>query len=193
MKYLSRLSLLSFVFFTIGCAHQINITPPLNTLDITDANKIAKNVAYFISPEDLSKEVTTPGGGGDKVKYFPYKECEPVLKKILSNIFSNVFALTSPNDSQVIKSNDIWYVFIPKILTDSSSESSFTWPPTHFLISVDCKAFDRSGKAIWEQNIKGEGEANFTEFKHDLPLAAKRAVKKAFSTLQQEIIKSGVF
>jgi len=193
MNYLIRIIAVSVFFFAVGCAHQINITPPLNTLDTTQIGKFSKNVGYFISTEDLSKEVTTPGGGGDKVKYFPYKECEPALNKILSNIFVKVYPLASANDNQFIKSNDISYVFIPKIETDSSSTSAFTWPPTNFTVSLDCKAFDSFGTVIWQKSVKGQGEAEFSEFKQDFPLAAKRAVKKAFSTLQEEIVKSGVF
>jgi hypothetical protein len=33
---------------------------------------MAKKAAYYISDEDRAREVTTPGGGGDKVRYFPY-------------------------------------------------------------------------------------------------------------------------
>lgn len=193
MNYLTRVIAVLALFITIGCAHQINITPPLNTLDVDGIGKIDKNVGYYISSVDLSKEVTTPGGGGDKVKYFPYKESEPALSKILSNIFSKVYPLTSIDDKQFISSNNISYIFIPKIETNSSSESAFTWPPTNFTVSLDCKALDRSGSVIWQKNVKGEGEASFSEFKHDFPLAAKRAVIKAFLMLQEEIIKSRVF
>jgi hypothetical protein len=193
MNYLIRVVAVYALVFTIGCAHQINITPPLNTLDADGISKIDKNVGYYISAEDLTKEVTTPGGGGDKIKYFPYKESEPALNKILSNIFVKVYPLASADDSQFILSNDISYVFIPKIETNSSSKSAFTWPPTNFTVSLDCKALDSSGSVIWQKSVQGEGEAEFSEFKHDFPLAAKRAVKKAFSMLQEEIIKSGVF
>jgi hypothetical protein len=179
--------------FTIGCAHQINITPPLNTLPTDGISKIDKNVGYYISADDLSKEVITPGGGGDKIKYFSYRDSAPALNKILSNIFTQVYRLASADDKQFISSNNISYVFIPKIETNSSSKSAFTWPPTHFTVSLECKATDSSGSVIWSKEIKGEGEATFGEFKHNFPLAAKRAVKNAFSSLQKEIIQSGVF
>jgi len=177
----------------IGCAHQVNITPPLNTLDGSAVKKIDKNVGYYIAPTELSKEVVTPGGGGDKIKYFPYKETEPALNKVLSNIFKNVYSIKSMDDKPFISSNNISYIFVPRIETDSSSESAFTWPPTKFVVALDCKANDGSGSIIWEKSIKGEGQATFDEFKHDLPLAAKRAVVKAFSNLQEEIIAAGVF
>lgn len=193
MKYLIRVIAISTFIFTIGCGHQINITPPLNTLDADGISKIEKNVGYYISPSDLSLEVTTPGGGGDKVKYFPYKESEPALNKILSNIFAKVYPLTSIDDKQFLLSNDISYVFIPKIESNSSSDSAFTWPPTNFTVSIDCKALDSSGSIMWQKTVKGEGNAEFAEFKHDFSLAAKRAEKDAFLMLQEEILKSGAF
>ena len=192
MNYLTRVLAVSAFIFAGGCAHQINITPPLNTLDIS-VNKINKNVGYYIAPEDLAKQVTTPGGGGDKVKYFPYKESEPALNKILSNIFAKVHPLPSADDSQFISTNDISYIFIPKIETNSSSRSALTWPPTNFTVSIDCKALNSSGSVIWQKSVNGEGNAEFNEFKHDFSLAAKRAVKNAFLILQKEIIKSEAF
>ena len=184
---------MALVLFCGCAAHQVNITPPLNTLDGGAIRKIDKNAGYYISPTDSSKEVITPGGGGDKIKYFPYKETEPALNKILSNIFANVYPLKSMDDQQFISSNNISYVFVPKIETDSSSESMLTWPPTRFVVTLDCKANDGSGSIIWEKSITGEGQATFDEFKHDFPLAARRAVIKAFSMLQGEIIAAGVF
>lgn len=193
MSYLLRMLSVSFLFIAFGCAHQINITPPLNPLDKEKVVTINKNVGYYISTEDRSKEVVTPGGGGDKVRYFPYKECEPALKKVLSNIFSEVHSLSSLNDKQFVTSNNISYIFEPKIDTDSASSSAFTWPPTSFTVSLDCKAIDINGKVIWQKKTKGLGEAAFSEFKHDHALAAKRAVLNAFKALQVEIITAGVF
>jgi hypothetical protein len=71
-------------FLTTACAHRISITPPLHQLDATEISRIEKSVGYYISPDDLEKQVITPAGGGDKVKYLPYKESEPALKTILS-------------------------------------------------------------------------------------------------------------
>jgi hypothetical protein len=193
MKYLKKIISLLPLLLLIGCGHSINITPPLNTLDKDGISKIDKNVGYFISKENFEKEVTTPGGGGDKVKYFPYKESEPALNKILSNVFSQVYRVPSITDAQFITSNNISYIFTPEFATDSSSESMFTWPPTKFSITIDCKAVDNGGKVIWQTKATGEGNAVFDEFKHDFSLAAKRATKKAFVKLQDEIIKSDKF
>ena len=193
MSNLFNALVVSSVLFVTGCAHQINITPPLNTLNGKDVQKISKNVAYYISPADLEKQVETPGGGGDKVSYYPYKESVPALKKILSNVFNGVHSLPSLQDKAYIKKNNISYVFVPSIVTDSSSDSLFTWPPTKFSVSLDCKALDSSGNVVWSKKVKGEGQAEFSEFKNDLSLSAKRASKKAFAKLQQEINRSGSF
>jgi hypothetical protein len=187
MHSIARFAVLAAALLVVGCAHQINITPPLNTLDAQEINKIDKAVGYYISPADRAKEVVTPGGGGDKVKYLPYQESEPALQQVLSNLFTKVVSIPSLDDKQLIASNSIVYVFVPTIETDSSSESFFTWPPTRFTVTLDCRAVDASGATVWQKKVKGEGQAEFSEFKHDLSLAARRASKEAFLNLQREI------
>ncbi|MCU7809642.1 MAG: hypothetical protein KZQ77_00190 [Candidatus Thiodiazotropha sp. (ex Notomyrtea botanica)] len=185
-----------FVFLTIflvGCAHKINLTPPLHTLDLKEISQIAKNVGYHISADDLTKEVQTPGGGGDSVKYTPYSDLEPALEKALSNIFSDVYAVENLDDTGYLKSNDITYIFLPTIETDSSSSSLLTWPPTDFSISLQCKVVNNAGSTVWESTVTGEGNAEFSEFKHDFSLAARRAAKDAFLKLENEIIQANEF
>ncbi len=181
------------LFALVGCGHSINITPPMNTLSNDGVVKIDKNVGYYISEENLIKEVTTPGGGGDKVKYFLYKESEPVLKAVLGNIFNKVVSVPAPNDAKFIADNKIAYVFTPEFTTDSSSSSPFTWPPTKFYMKIDCKAVDDGSKLLWQTVVEGEGEAEYDEFKHDFSLAARRASQRTFMKLQEEIINSGKF
>jgi hypothetical protein len=176
-----------------GCAHKINLTPPLNTLDLKDGTSIDKNVGFYISAEDLIKEVNTPGGGGDSVKYTPYSDLKPALKKALNNIFAEVYSLETLENIDFYKANNISYIFVPSIETDSSSSSMMTWPPTDFTIQLQCKALDNSGHTVWESQVTGEGNAEFSEFKHDFSLSARRAAKEAFINLEKEIIKSGVF
>lgn len=179
--------LLFLPFFLIGCAHKINLTPPLNTLDLKGVNQIAKNVGYYISPEDKAKEVVTPGGGGDKVKYTPYADLEPALKQALDNVFADVHAVESLDNKVFLDDNGISYVFIPKYTTDSSSSSILFWPPTDFSISMSCAATDAAGNKIWESTIEGSGKAEFSEFKHDLSLSARRAAKDVFVKFEEEI------
>jgi hypothetical protein len=190
---IKRIILTLALFLLAGCAHQINITPPLNSFEQAGAAKSGKNVAYFISAEDLKKEVITPGGGGDKVKYLPYKETEPVLHKVLTATFANVYVLPAPNDTAFLEQNNISYVFIPKIVTNSSSGSMVTWPPTKFSVDLDCQATNATGETVWQKNFKGEGQATFDEFKHDFALSARRAVLQTFTEFRKEVSAEGKF
>lgn len=193
MTLLLKVLAVFLLFSLVGCGHSINITPPMNTLSKEGVVKIDKNVGYYISAENMNKEVTTPGGGGDKVKYFPYKESEPALKAVLGNIFQQVVSVPAPNDAKFIADNKIAYIFTPELTTDSSSPSPFTWPPTKFTLKIDCKAADDSGKLLWQTVVTGEGQAEFEEFKSDFSLAARKASQKAFMKLQEEIGKAGKF
>jgi hypothetical protein len=40
---------------------------------------------------------------------------------------------------------------------------------------------------VWQKKVTGQGQAEFSEFKHDFSLAARRASKQAFQNLQQAI------
>lgn len=176
--------------FLIGCAHPIVTTPNMSDLSAKDFRKIDKVVGYYISSEDRERRVTTPGGGGDKVSYQPFKDLEPGLQKVLSNVFSDVITMTTRDDAAAIQKNSIAFVFVPYITTNSSSDSAFTWPPTKFTVSLACEAVDRSGKTVFQAKIEQEGNATFNEFKHDFPLAAKRAMAQALLELQKQIATS---
>jgi len=182
-----RVATLASLISVVGCAHQINITPPLNTLENGNQAKINKTVGYYISPADRTKQVTTPGGGGDKVSYLPYPESEPALNKVLSNLYTNVVLVPSLEDKSFIASKNIAYIFIPVIETDSSSESAFTWPPTRFTVTLDTRAIGPGGNVVWQKKVSGQGQAEFNDFKHDFSLSARRASKQAFQNLQQAI------
>jgi hypothetical protein len=177
----------------VGCAHSINITPPMNTLTEEGVAKVEKNVGYYISSENMAKEVITPGGGGDKVKYLLYKEAEPALKAVLGNIFAQVVSMPAADDAKFIADNKLAYIFTPEFTTNSSSPSPFTWPPTKFSMKIDCKAVDADGALLWQTVVEGEGQAEYDDFKHDFSLSARRATQKAFMGLQEEIVKSGKF
>ena len=187
LRGLIRLVAILGIVSVYGCAHSIVLTPELAALDRSTVTPISKNVGYYISPAQLSKEVTTPGGGGDKVRYFPYKELEPALQKVLSNLFERVYSMPSASDSAFIADKNLSLVFVPEIDTKSSSSSMITWPPTSFTIYLRCMAMDPSGKQLWEKRIEATGEAEFSEFKTDVSLSASRAAQKAFADLQQEI------
>ena len=169
-----------------GCAHKIQLNP--NTAAFVESEKrIDTVVGYYLSEEDRKKSVTTPGGGGDKITYSPYKDTESILFTVLSNKFKDVYLVKSLEDSSFIKDNEIKLIFIPKIITQSSSSSAFTWPPTKFVIDLTIKALNSSGDTVWQKNIKETGEAEFDEFKADFSLSARRAAEQAFLQLAKDI------
>ena len=193
MKRLFYVFTVSLVFCTFGCAHQINITPNLSHWSIEGVNKIDKNVSYYISPENLEKKVVTPAGGGDKVKYYPYKESEPVLRVVLDNIFTAVYSMPSLEDKDFLISKDISFIFIPEIETDSSSRSAWIWPPSDFIVSLDCKAIDDLGNIVWEDKVRGESHVGLPQVHMNHALAGKLATEDAFIKLQGKILESGSF
>ena len=179
MHSLTRIAVLAVTLLVVGCAHQINISTPLDALVATQVSQINKTVGYYISAEDRTKMVITLGGGGDRVKYLPYQESEPALNQVLSNLFTKVVAIPSLEDKQFITSNEIAFIFVPSIATDSSSESTFTWPPTRFTVTLDCEAV--------------EAKVEWSELLQDNSLSARRASKEAFLNLQREINAARAF
>ena len=121
-----------------GCAHPISMAPNLDAIP-TAAGKSTpskKKVGFYIADSATAQEVTTPGGGGDKVRYFPYRDLEPGLYKALGTVFRDVTKIKNPADAAEIRASGIQLLITPEITTDSSSSSPFTWPPTAFTVSA---------------------------------------------------------
>lgn len=162
-----------------GCAHNISISPVVEAQKVTP-ERSAKTVGLFISAEDRVLEVVSPGGGGDNLSYSPYKDLEGPLFFALSNVYSKVETLSTPSAG----GKDLSLIFTPKLSTTSSSSSAFTWPPTDFTVTIQMSALDSAGKVLWKEDVTGSGKAEFSEFKADFPLAARRASKDALNKLQ---------
>jgi hypothetical protein len=187
-RFLACLSTLLACFLLFGCAHPINMNPDLATLTpAAGKTVINKRVGYFIPDSYRTLEVTTPGGGGDKVRYFPYRDLEPGLYKALSGVFTDVSKLGSANDPAAMKAGGIKLVILPEIATTSSSSSAFTWPPTAFGVDLTCNINDDSGKLIKSVKVTGNGTASFDEFKSNFSLASVRASNEALAKLMQAL------
>lgn len=172
--------------FLGACAHPIIITP-IETPTRIDGSLSSKKVAYVMTDADRNKQVTTEGGGGDKVSYFPYRDLEKAIRDALRAVYSDVFVIKSPSDSGTIQENNISFVFAPEISTSSNSQSIFTWPPTQFTIDVSCFVTDPIGDIISRVRVVGTGAAEFSEFKADFGLAGRRAASELSEKLKQEI------
>ena len=177
---------LAVAAFLGACAHPIVISP-LVTPARGGASVSSKKVAYVMTDGDRSKQVTTAGGGGDKVSYFPYRDLEKAIRDALSAVYSDVIVINTLSDSAAIQGNDISFVFAPDISTSSSSQSLFSWPPTQFTIDLSCNVTDPVGNIISHIKVVGSGAAEFSEFKADLGLAGRRAASELSEKLKQEI------
>ncbi|MBI1889306.1 MAG: hypothetical protein HYS18_01530 [Burkholderiales bacterium] len=188
MNIAKLLSSIAIVSALVGCAHPITINPDMSKIEPSaGAQPIKKNVAYYIADDVRTKEVVTPGGGGDRVSYQPYRDIETAFYKMLTNVFGNVVKLKSPKDAEAISKNNVAYVITPQLVTDSSSPSPFTWPPTKFKVDLTCSIADAAGNPILSKQVSGAGEAEFDEFKADFSLSARRASQDALLKMQQAL------
>jgi len=165
-----------------GCAHPLTLSPNLVTISGTGEKKIEKRVGLLVTDADRQVQVTTPGGGGDKVSYFPYRDLEPALYLALTEAFASVARVTSLSDPKVAAER-LHYVIKPSLQTTSFSDSVLTWPPTSFTIEVIAKVSDTAGNLVSEVRVMGEGRATFDEFKGQMGLSANRAAEDAVRKL----------
>lgn len=183
----SRCAAVAALIALAGCAHPIQIATDKSAPATPAQKKIDKNIGFVIPDPLLTKEVTTPGGGGDKVSYLPYRDLEVPLYSTLSNVFANATKLKAPDDRAAIDKAQLAYILTPEISTDSSSESALTWPPTHFTINLTCTVTDLSGKVVFKQVVSGQGNAEFSEFKRNFSLSAQRASENVLINLQKAL------
>jgi hypothetical protein len=140
-----------------------------------------------MSEEDRNKQVTTGGGGGDKVNYYPYRDLEKMIRLSLKSVYTDVSVIKSATDQNAIQNNSVMLVFTPEISTSSSSDSMLTWPPTQFSIVLHCEITDSSGKKIKRISVVGDGKAEYPEFVPDFGLAGKRAAADVGKKLQKAL------
>ena len=165
-----------------GCAHSITIAPNPAAIVRNESAppKVKANVGFFVPVEVSDIEVTTGGGGGDRVRYFPYRDIEAAYQKMLFNVFDNVTKLTSATDSAAIGRDNIKYIVTPVLITASGSTSPFTWPPTDFTVDLTSTVQDVQGGNVATKRSVGQGKAEFSEFsKLGTGLAGSRAMEDA--------------
>lgn len=159
-----------------GCAHPITMSPNMTAISGMVEKKIDQRVGLLITDADRQIQVTTPGGGGDKVSYFPYRDLEPALYFALSESFASVTRVSSLSDPKVAAER-LHFVVKPNIQTTSFSDSVLTWPPTVFTIELVAKVNNPAGSPVTDIRVMGEGRASFDEFKGQHGLSASRAAE----------------
>lgn len=174
----------ALVLLLNACAHPISIVP--TSTPQKSGVQVVKRVGYVITDQNKNKQVTTPGGGGDNITYYPYKDLEKSIRDALKSVYVEVVALTSTND-EVAKSNKLNLIFVPEITTTSKSESMLTWPPTHFYINLTCSVLGEDEKLVDTFIVSSDGYAEFSEFKQDFGLAGRRAANQLAERLRNSI------
>lgn len=183
MKLIKILLLLATVVSTFSCAHKITTTPDLahiSSSSTIESHRINANVGYYVPSNMTNLQVITPGGGGDRVKYYPYKEIEMGYQVMLGTIFERVVKLNYIDSN----STGVQYVIEPYLITNSGSDSFMTWPPTTFSVDLTSKVSDPSGQELASPRVVGYGTATFSEFIKDKGLAGKRAMEDALLKMQ---------
>jgi hypothetical protein len=180
------------VILMAGCAHPINVAPNVTRLDRTSTTdpRIPANVGYYIPLEASSVEITTPGGGGDNVRYFPYQDIEAGFQKILSNVFTGVVKLTSITDPSGVSRDGIDYIIVPDVVTSSGGSGFFTWPPTSFTVDLTSNVRDRIGKIITSLRVVGTGSAETSERLTEHGIAGRRAMEDALLKMQASLLEA---
>ena len=186
---LSRIRLLlafAAVALLAACAHPITMiteaAPPRSM-----AHLIPKKVAYVMTDAQRDLQVTTAGGSGDRVSYYPYRDLEKSIRDALRGVYRNVIVVRTASDAKANEATGVSLVFTPQIKTDSSSSSWITWPPTAFTAEVSCVVTDAAGFEVTRVRAVGNGAAEFGEFNGDYGLAARRAARQMTSQLSSEI------
>ncbi|EGK70401.1 MAG: hypothetical protein GY848_18065 [Methyloversatilis sp.] len=189
MGHTRLLTALLLVLVLGACSHPIVITPDADKISaVSDDRKINKRVGYYMTLAQRDAPVVTPGGGGDSIKYYPYRDIEGGFYRVLSNVFSDVTLLKSTNDQETLDKYEVVLIIKPEIRTTSQSSSIVTWPPTDFSVELTCQITDRSGKGIAETRVTGQGKAEFSEFVSDFSLAGKRASFDALMKTQDALL-----
>ena len=183
--------ILPWLLILTGCAHPILISPKLSEIQskTTENRKIKAAVSYYIPVSSSNLEVTTPGGGGDSVRYLPYRDIESGYDEVLRSVFQSVVKVTSSS----LKRGDhdeVDYVVEPIILTNSGSTGLFTWPPTNFSVDITNKIWDKNHNLIDSPRVVGIGVAETGEKLTEHGIAGRRAVEDALRKMRDSLFDS---
>lgn len=161
-----------------GCAHPISIQPDPAAIVGFGAPKVGKSVAYYVSPEDTSTQVTSDDGVIGQVSYYPYRDLDAAMHKSLSEVYATVTKLDTPVPAPGAGSPSL--VFIPKFTTASSTSTLLLWQPAQFTVAVECTVTDAAGEPVTRVTAAGKGlAASHGDNRQDLAQSARRASQDA--------------
>ena len=172
-----------------ACAHPTSISPRIENLERLQLStgKSQAKIGYYVSQGALATEITTPGGGGDNVRYFPYRDIDSGLQHILASSFSDVSKLSNPFDPVEVRTKRIDYIISPEIVTTSGGSGFFTWPPTSFTFDISTNVKDSQGQTVKAIRVVGTGTAETGERLTEHGIAGRRAVEDALKKFQANL------
>ncbi len=181
------LGIVALVLLLAACAHPISVTPDVRLLADLPEPRLPLSLALHVAPEDTEREVTTPGGGGDSVRYFLYRDLESPLVLALSRVFEKVVVVRRPPTGEDFAREGFQLAVQPRLTSASGSTSGFTWPPTFFNLSLTAAFRDATGKTVASIDESGTGRAQFSEFRTAHGLAGQRAAADLMNRFMQRV------
>jgi hypothetical protein len=176
----------ALVALVAGCSHPITMitetAPPRST-----AHLIPKKVAYVMTDAQRDLQVTTAGGSGDRVSYYPYRDLEKSIRDALRGVYRNVIVLRTASDAKANEAAGVSLVFTPQIKTDSSSSSWITWPPTAFTAEVSCVVTNAAGRRSHARARCRQRRGGVRGVQWRLRAGRRRAARQMTSQLSSEI------
>jgi len=169
----------------VGCAHPISVTPDASklSLGLDPKQRTEAKVAYQVSATELALEVTTPGGGGDAVRYFPYRDMDEGIERMLGVVFTQV----SRSGTTLVGRAGTDYVITPAIVTNSGSDGLLTWPPSNFTVDLTLTIRRASGEIVASPRVVGHGHAADGERIFDHGIAGRRATEDALLKMRDQL------
>ena len=157
----------------VGCAHPISVTPDASKLGLglDPKQRTEAKVSYQVTVTDLALEVTTPGGGGDAVRYFPYRDMDEGLERMLGVVFTQV----SRNGASLLGQAGADYVI------------TLTWPPSNFTVDLTLTIRRASGEIVATPRVVGHGHAADGERIFDHAIAGRRATEDALLKMRDQL------
>lgn len=188
-RQLASLTILGAMLVMAGCAHPVSLRADVN---YPSDKTVDTAVGYFISDANRKLEVTTPAGGGDKMRYFPYRDLEPAILSTLGSVFRKVYSVPETGRAAYIADHHLTFVFEPVLTTDSSSHSAIFWPATDFDLTIKVTALNAAGQTVWNQEFTGHGHVDKGRSLVDVP-PAKAAAAEAFDKLRKALMDDPQF
>lgn len=173
------------VLALVGCAHPMSMAPELAKLEPAQGALIKKKVVYVLADEARNRMVTTPGGGGDSVTYYPYKDIETGFYKMLSNVFDNVGKASSMSDTAALAGAS--YIIVPTVVTSSSGSNPLIWLPTDFNVDMTLAFTDAKGAPVTTKKVVGAGKRDDGATLGDHSYSGRKASEDALKQMQRKL------